>query len=94
MYVPISRNLLIIVNSLLHGPKRTRPAIQYADILIASFPPCYEMRLCTITTNADETSNPINPARVVKFICDNYDKRMIGKEADKKSEDQAFAAQY
>jgi len=69
------------------------PDQQYADILIASLPPCYEMRLCAITTNADETGNPINPTRVVKFICDDYDKRMIGKEADKKSEDQAFAAQ-
>ena len=69
------------------------PDQQFADILIASLPSCYEMRLCAITTNADETGNPINPARVVKFICDDYDKRMIGKEADKKSEEQAFAVQ-
>jgi hypothetical protein len=69
------------------------PDQQYADILIASLPSCYDMCLCAITTNANETGNPINPARVVKFICDDYDKRMIGKDADKKSEDQAFAAQ-
>ncbi len=69
------------------------PDQQYADILIVSLPPCYNMHLCAITTNADETGNPINPTRVIKFICNNYDKHMIGKEADKKSEDQAFAAQ-
>jgi hypothetical protein len=69
------------------------PNQQFADILIASLPSCYEMRLCAITTNADETGNPINPARVIKFICDDYDKQMIGKEANKKSEDQAFAIQ-
>jgi len=69
------------------------PDQQYADILIASLPPFYDMRICAITTNADETGRPINPARIVKFICDDYDKRIIGKEADKKSEDQAFAAQ-
>jgi hypothetical protein len=65
---------------------------QYADILIASLPPCYNMRVCAITTNADETGRPISPTRVVKFNCDDYDKRMIGKEAEKKSEDQAFFA--
>src|SRR5216683_6975917 len=69
------------------------PDQQYADILIVSLPPCYDMCLCMITTNADETGNPINPTRVIKFICNNYDKHIIGKEADKKSEDQAFAAQ-
>ena len=69
------------------------PNEQYADILIASLPPCYEMHLCMITTNANETSNPINPTHIVKFICDDYDKHMIGKEADKKSKDQAFTAQ-
>ena len=43
--------------------------------------------------NADKTGNPINPTCVIKFICNDYDKHMIGKEANKKSEDQAFAAQ-
>ena len=52
---------------------------QYADILIASLPLCYDIRVCAITTNADETGRPIDPARVVKFICDDYDKQMIGK---------------
>jgi gag-polypeptide of LTR copia-type len=69
------------------------PDQQFADILIASLPSCYEMRLCAITTNADETGNPIRPARIVKFISDDYDKWMISKEAEKKSDDQAFAAQ-
>src|SRR6266851_5898650 len=69
------------------------PDQQYADILIMSLPPFYNMCICAITTNADKTGRPINPARIVKFICDDYDKRMISKEADKKSEDQAFAAQ-
>ena len=66
---------------------------QFADILIASLPSCYEMWLCTITTNANEIGNPINPTHIVKFICNDYDKHMIGKEVDKKSKDQAFAAQ-
>jgi hypothetical protein len=69
------------------------PDQQYTDILIASLPPFYDMHICAITTNADKTGRPINPARIVKFICDDYDKWIIGKEADKKSEDQAFAAQ-
>ena len=69
------------------------PDQQFADILIASLPSCYEMWLCTITTNANEIGNPINPTHIVKFICDDYDKHMIGKEVDKKSKDQAFAAQ-
>ena len=72
---------------------QSMPDEQYTDILIVSLPPCYEMHLCAITTNTDETSNPINPTRVIKFICDDYDKHMIGKEADKNSEDQAFTAQ-
>ncbi len=69
------------------------PDQQYADILIMSLPPFYNMCICAITTNADKTGRPINPARIVKFICDDYDKRMISKEANKKSEDQAFATQ-
>ncbi len=66
---------------------------QYADILIVSLPPYYNMCLCAITTNADETGNSINPTHVVKFICDDYDKCMISKKANKKSKDQAFATQ-
>ncbi len=46
-----------------------------------------------ITMNANETGNPINPTHVIKFICNDYDKCIIGKEADKKSKDQAFTAQ-
>ena len=72
---------------------QSMPDEQYTDILIVSLPPCYEMHLCMITTNTNETSNPINPTHIVKFICDDYDKHMIGKEAVKKSEDQAFATQ-
>ena len=60
------------------------PDQQCADILIALLQPCYDIRVCAITANADETGRPINPARVVKFICDDYDKRMIGKEVEKK----------
>ncbi len=30
------------------------PDQQYADILITSLPPCYNMHVCAITTNADE----------------------------------------
>ncbi len=72
---------------------QSMPDQQYADILIASLPPFYNMHICAITTNMDETGRPINPTRIIKFICDDYDKCMIGKEADKKSNDQAFAAQ-
>ena len=35
---------------------------QYANILLASLPSCYDMRICIITTNADETGKDINPA--------------------------------
>ena len=51
------------------------------------------MRICAITTNANETGKGIDPARVIKHISDDYDKRMLSKNVDKKSEDQAFAAQ-
>jgi len=51
------------------------------------------MRICAITTNANETGKGIDPARVVKHISDDYDKRMLSKNVDKKSDDQAFAAQ-
>jgi hypothetical protein len=51
------------------------------------------MRICAITTNANETGKGIDPARVIKHISDDYDKRMLSKNVDKKSDDQAFAAQ-
>jgi len=66
---------------------------QYSNTLLASLPPCYEMRICAITTNADETGKGIDPARVIKHISDDYDKRMLSKNIDEKSDDQAFAAQ-
>ena len=65
---------------------------QYANILLASLPSCYEMRVCAITTNADETGKDIDPARIIKHISDDYDKRMLGKSNGKTAEDQAFTA--
>jgi len=66
--------------------------LQYANILLASLPACYEMRVCALTTNADETGKDIDPARVIKHISDDYDKRMLSASNGKKAEDQAFAA--
>jgi len=65
----------------------------YSNTFLTSLPPCYEMRICAITTNTDETGKGIDPARVIKHISDDYDKRMLSKNVDKKSEDQAFATQ-
>jgi hypothetical protein len=65
---------------------------QYANILLASLPSCYEMRVCAITTNADESGRTIDPARIVKFISDDYDKRMINKNNGKDADDEAFAS--
>ena len=62
---------------------------QYANTLLASLPSCYDMRICAITTNADETGKDLDPARIVKHICDDYDKHMLGKN---KTDDQAFTA--
>ena len=62
---------------------------QYANILLASLPSCYDMRVCAITTNADDTGKDIDPAKIVKHISDDYDKRMLGKN---KPDDQAFTA--
>jgi hypothetical protein len=40
---------------------------QYANSLLALLPLCYEMRICAITTHADEAArNIIDPTRVVK----------------------------
>ena len=63
---------------------------QYANTLLASLPACYDMRITAITTNADETGNPIKPERVVKLITDDYDKRLLRRNTGSKSEDQAF----
>jgi len=63
----------------------------YANILLASLPKCYEMRVTAITTNADDTGRGIEPQKVVRLITDDYDRTMMAKDA-KKSEDQAFAA--
>jgi hypothetical protein len=65
---------------------------QYANTLLASLPACYDMRITAITTNADETGNPIKPEKVVKLITDDYDKRSLHKIGDNKVEDLAFAA--
>jgi len=63
----------------------------YANILLASLPKCYKMRVTAITTNADDTGRGIEPQKVVRLITDDYDKTMMAKDA-KKTEDQAFAA--
>ena len=63
----------------------------YANILLASLPKCYEMRVTAITTNADDTGRGIEPQKVVRLITDDYDRTTMAKEA-KKTEDQAFAA--
>jgi hypothetical protein len=63
----------------------------YANILLASLPKCYEMRVTMITTNADDTGRGIEPQKVVRLITDDYDRTMMAKEA-KKTEDQAFTA--
>jgi hypothetical protein len=49
------------------------------------------MRICAITTIADEAACDIDPTRVVKLISDDFDKRMLtrGKDND---ENQAFIA--
>jgi hypothetical protein len=60
---------------------------QYSNILLASLPLCYNMGVCAITTNTDESSKNIDPAKVVKHISDNYNKCMLSKN---KSDDQAF----
>jgi gag-polypeptide of LTR copia-type len=65
---------------------------QYANILLASLPSCYEMRVCAITTNADETGKDLDSSRIVKHISDDYDKRTISKHNGKKADDQAFVA--
>ena len=62
---------------------------QYANILLASLPSCYDMPVCAITTNADDAGKDIDPAKIVKHISDGYDKRMLSKS---KPDDQAFTA--
>jgi len=62
---------------------------QYANILLASLPLCYEMCICTITMNANEATCDINPIRIIKLISDNYDKRMLTRSKDH-DENQAF----
>jgi len=63
----------------------------YVNILLASLPKCYKMRVTAITTNADDTGRGIEPQKVVRLITDDYDKMMMAKDA-KKTEDQVFAA--
>jgi hypothetical protein len=63
---------------------------QYANMLLASLPACYDMHITAITTNTDETGNPIKPEKVVKLITDDYDKRSLCKNGDNKAEDLAF----
>jgi gag-polypeptide of LTR copia-type len=65
---------------------------QYTNILLASLPSCYEMHVCAITMNADETSKDLDSSQIVKHISDNYDKCMISKHNGKKADDQAFIA--
>ena len=65
---------------------------QYANILLASLPSSYDMRVCAITTNADETGKDLDPARIIKHISDDYDKRALNNNNGKKAEDQSFAA--
>jgi hypothetical protein len=65
---------------------------QYANILLASLPSSYDMRVCAITTNADETGRDLDPARIIKHISDDYDKRTLNTNNNKKEEDQSFAA--
>jgi len=62
---------------------------QSANILLASLPPCYEMHICAITTNADEATCDINPTRIVKLISNDYDKQMLTQSKDH-DENQAF----
>jgi gag-polypeptide of LTR copia-type len=62
---------------------------QYANILLALLPPCYKMRICAITMNADETACDIDPTRIVKLISDDYDKRMLTRCKDN-NKNQAF----
>jgi hypothetical protein len=50
---------------------------QYANILLASLPLCYDMRVCAITTNADDSGKDIDPANIIKHISDDYDKCML-----------------
>jgi hypothetical protein len=62
---------------------------QYANILLASLPPCYDMQVCAITTNADNSGKDIDPTNIIKHISDDYDKCML---RETKSDDQAFTA--
>jgi Zinc knuckle len=66
--------------------------LQYANILLASLPACYEMRICALTTNADESGKDIDPSRVIKHISDDYDKCMLSTSNGKQAKDQAFIA--
>jgi hypothetical protein len=61
-------------------------------MLLASLPACYDMCITAITTNANETGNPIKPEKVVKLITDDYDKRSLRKIGDNKVENLAFTA--
>jgi hypothetical protein len=63
---------------------------QYTNILLASLPSCYEMRVCAIMTNADETGKDLDPTQIVKHISDDYDKCTMN--TGKKADDQAFPA--
>ena len=64
----------------------------FANTLLGSLPTCYDMRITAITTNADETGNPLVPEKIVKLITDDYDKRMLRKGTNSKTDDQAFTA--
>jgi hypothetical protein len=63
----------------------------YTNILLVLLPKCYEMRVTTITTNANDTGRGIEPQKVIRLITDDYNRTMMAKEA-KKTEDQAFTA--
>jgi hypothetical protein len=63
---------------------------QYANMLLASLPACYDMCITAITTNTNETGNLIKPKKVVKLITDDYNKRLLHKNGDNKAEDLAF----
>ena len=65
---------------------------QYTNILLASLPVCYEMQICALTTNTDESGKDIDPLRAIKHISDDYDKRMLSASNGKQAEDQAFIA--
>lgn len=67
---------------------------QFMNTMLSSLPDIYDLKVNTITTDADLNAKDIQPSSIVKLIGDEYDKLQVCKQMNKKKngEDEAFTA--